>query len=166
MQPQYEPRTPEHLVRKGYRLVLFQPGDTAAMHGLMRDYFAELGISLDHGTLDKDIHDPVRIYESGGLLLVKIHDSAVGCAGVHCLEPGVAELKRMYLDPEHRGDGLGRALLEAAIDLARSQGYKQLMLDTMLKLTAANRLYESAGFKDTKDYSNNPRAQRFMRLTL
>ena len=166
MQNQHQPRTPEHLSSKGYSLVLFQPGDTPVMRSLMRDYFDELGISLDSGALDKDIHDPVRIYDSGGMLLVKKGDSAVGCAGVRSLGPGVAELKRMYLVPGHRGGGLGRALLDAAIDLARSRGYKRLMLDTMLKLTAANRLYESAGFKDTQDYGDNPRAQRFMVLEL
>ena len=157
---------PEHLVSQGYSLEFYQARDRDAVSSLMRDYFKEIGIELDPQSLDYDIMDPVKAYSGGGLLVVKNQGRAVGCAGVRRLEDQVAEFKRMYLDPEHRGGGLGRALLDAAIALARSKGYCQLLLDTMLKLTAANRLYESAGFKDTHDYSNNPRAQRFMVLDL
>lgn len=162
----HEPQLPEDLVQKGYSLELYQDRDAIPVAGLMTAYFKELGLELDPASLDKDIDDPQKAYVGGGLLVLKHHGEAVGCGGVLRLEPGVGELKRMYLAPDHRGGGLGRALLEGAISLARELGFKSLRLDTRLELKAANRLYEKTGFQDIEAYNQNPRAQRFMVLSL
>ncbi len=150
----------------GYTFCLAGPADAEAAKALAIDYLAELGLDLDPDNLDSDVVDPVRGYESGGLILVRSGDEAVGCLGLRVIEAGVGELKRMYLAPPVRGRGLGRALLAAAIELARRLDLTRLVLDTRLDLTAANRLYEQFGFADIEDYNSNPRAERFMALDL
>jgi GNAT superfamily N-acetyltransferase len=88
-----------------------------------------------------------------GRLLLVIEDPAVlGCGGLRPIAPGVAEIKRMYLRPEARGRGLGRQLLEALLAASRQEGYQQVRLDTDGLMSAAVRLYRTAGFVPCDPY--------------
>jgi GNAT superfamily N-acetyltransferase len=55
-------------------------------------------------------------------------------------------MKRLYLAPEGRGQGMGRRLVRAAMDEARRLGYREIRLDTLPALAAAIALYTSEGF--------------------
>ncbi len=152
--------------RKQQVIIRARKRDLPELGRLARAYFEELGLEYDARGLDRDMADPERVYEGGGILVALEGDKAVGMVGLRMLEPGTGEIKRMYLCPAHRGAGLGRRLLQVAIDLARELGLARLVLDTRLELKAANALYESFGFRDIEDYNQNPRAQRFMELEL
>ena len=79
-------------------------------------------------------------------------------AALKRLEPGVAEIKRMYVVPDARGRGLARRLLAAIEDAARELGYARVRLDTGASQPHARALYESAGYGDVPDYNDNPYA--------
>jgi GNAT superfamily N-acetyltransferase len=85
-------------------------------------------------------------------------DRAVAGGGVKRLEDGTAEIKRMYVAPEARGGGIGRALLAALEDAARALGYSVVRLDTGRFQTSALRMYEEAGYRPIADYNGNPYA--------
>jgi ribosomal protein S18 acetylase RimI-like enzyme len=69
--------------------------------------------------------------------------------------------------PEHRAAGLGRLLASHVVDAARGMGYATLKLDTLPQMQAAQRLYESLGFRDTAPYNANPvSGVRFLALAL
>ena len=57
-----------------------------------------------------------------------------------------AEMHLLGVKPEYRGSGLGRALVEAAINDATQRGYSKMLLWTQPTMHAAQRLYESSGF--------------------
>lgn len=147
-------------------LTLARPGDSRTIIDMTAAYLQALGLDRDTGGLDRDLADPLRAYRQGGFILARRRGVVIGCCGLRILEPGLGEIKRMYVDSSCRGLGLGRAVLEAVIDLARALELSRLVLDTRLDLTAANRLYESVGFMDIPDYNANPRAGRFMALDL
>lgn len=63
------------------------------------------------------------------------------------LDKDTCELVKMYLLPDARGKGLGRALLQKCMDYARGYGYKNIYLETMPELKLAIGLYKKAGFK-------------------
>ena len=69
---------------------------------------------------------------------------------------GVCELKRLYVRPAYRGEGIGRALTVQAIDEARSMGYRLMRLDTGTFLEASRRLYASLGFVERGPYYEVP----------
>ncbi len=141
--------------------------DRVLVEALMAGYFSELNLEADPLGLDKDLSPEAPDYRRGGFVLMSLEDEGViGCLGVREIEPGVGEVKRMYVKPTFRGRGLGRRLLEAGLSLARGKGLRRLVLDTRLDLSAANHLYEAFGFRDIEDYNKNPRAQRFMALDL
>jgi ribosomal protein S18 acetylase RimI-like enzyme len=88
----------------------------------------------------------------GGLWLARAGDVGIGCVALRPLDTGIADVKRMYVDPPARGNGVGRALLEALIAGARARGYETLRLGTLEDMTVAQGLYRSLGFKPISRY--------------
>ncbi|HEV2812561.1 MAG TPA: GNAT family N-acetyltransferase [Solirubrobacteraceae bacterium] len=94
-----------------------------------------------------------------GTFLVGYDDGRPVCGGgVKRVEPGIAEIKRMYVVPEARGRGVSRALLAALEDAARALGYERVRLDTGPSQEAALHLYRSAGYEEIPDYNGNFKA--------
>lgn len=124
-------------------------------------------------TVDADLADIAKFEPPDGRILLAVaRDAAVGLVCLRRIGPATAELKRMYVLPDHRGAGLGRALLRAAIGAARDAGVARVVLDSPAFMTAAHRLYRSNGFVDIEPYpeSEIPDERKkhwvFMELTL
>jgi ribosomal protein S18 acetylase RimI-like enzyme len=104
----------------------------------------------------------------GGHLLIAWREGrAVGCVALKALEPGVCEMKRLYVRSEARGIGLGRELASAIVQRARTSGYGSMVLDTLRSMVEARVIYRSLGFVQRAPYSPNPPADvAFMELRL
>jgi N-acetylglutamate synthase-like GNAT family acetyltransferase len=70
----------------------------------------------------------------------------VGCVAIVDALGGTAQLRWFLVDPASRGHGLGRSLLDHAVDFARQAGYRAIVLWTVSALAAAAALYRAAGF--------------------
>ena len=68
---------------------------------------------------------------AGGIWLARVGGEVAGIVCLRPLEPGICELKRLWLRPGYRGAGLGRRLTETAIAAARDRGYRRMRLDTV-----------------------------------
>jgi GNAT superfamily N-acetyltransferase len=102
---------------------------------------------------------PSHFSPPGGAFLVIYADGKpVAGGGVKRDEDGVAEIKRMYVVPEARRQGLGRQLLEALEDRARELGYARIRLDTGARQPHAQAMYERAGYHPIDNYNGNPQA--------
>jgi len=136
------------------------PGDAKRVQTLLREYAAELDIDLSFQDFDAELADPLGFYE---LVLL----DAQGCVALRRLDRETCEMKRLYVRPQARAGGLGRALAEAAIAHARARGYVRLRLDTLPSMDAARTLYESLGFREIEPYRFNPIAgTQFLELDL
>ncbi len=82
------------------------------------------------------------------LLVARRGGAAAGCCAVFAAADGTAELKRMVVDLAHRGQGVGRALLEGAEALARGLGVTRMRLEVGIRNTAGEALYRRAGYRD------------------
>ncbi len=83
------------------------------------------------------------------------------------LAAGTAEIKRLFVDPDARGLGIGRELVGRLLEEARQVGYEEVFLDTGTYMPAAHRLYQSFGFRETGPYSgseNDEDVQKFLRF--
>ncbi|HEX8753430.1 MAG TPA: GNAT family N-acetyltransferase [Solirubrobacterales bacterium] len=116
---------------------------------------------MSEADLEADIAagPPAELVPPGGaLLLVRVGGAPAGLAGVRHLDTELAEVKSMYVDPAHRGLGLGRRLLGEVEAIARRAGCRRVRLDTSDYLTEAIGLYRSAGYAEVADYNRNPKA--------
>ena len=94
-------------------------------------------------------------WPTGHLLVGVVDGRIVGTTGVKMMEPGVAELRRMYVAPEGRGHGIAPMLLRSAIRVSRQLGADVLRLETMPWLMKdAVRMYLRAGFVPIQHYTN------------
>jgi len=82
----------------------------------------------------------------GTFLVARDGGTAVGCGAVRVLDAATAEVKRMYVEPDHRGAGIGRALLDQLESAAVRLGVSRLVLETGIHQKAAISLYRRAGF--------------------
>ena len=88
----------------------------------------------------------------GCLFLIYQEGQLAGMAALKELEPGVGEIKRMYVRPLFRRQGLGRALMNRLLEEAAQIGYHCLRLDSAPFLPESHQLYRSTGFQDIPSY--------------
>jgi GNAT superfamily N-acetyltransferase len=88
-----------------------------------------------------------------GCFVVAVLDGQpVGCGGFRAHLPGIAEIKRMYVDPSSRGRGIGRRILAFLEERARSATYTEVWLETGSAQPEAIALYQSAGYEPMVPY--------------
>lgn len=102
----------------------------------------------------------------GAFVVARAGSRPVGCGGVHQLDEGVGEIKRMWIDPEWRGIGLGKSLLAELESHGARLGYDTIRLDTNSVLTEAILMYERAGYVAIERYNNNPFARHWFEKVL
>lgn len=109
-----------------------------------------LGMPLDDYI---DLHlDEICQPPGGRFYLAYIGDELAGMGGLRALTPELGDLKRIYLRPTHRGQGLGDALVRQLIGDARSLGLQRLCLDSAPFMSSAHQLYRRHGFRDAEPY--------------
>jgi putative acetyltransferase len=112
----------------------------SALNQELRGIYAEPGAT--HFRLDPEEVAP----GVGTFLVVWLNGDPVGCGALRRLDAETAELKRMYVSPTLRGQGLGHRLVAALEVEAASLGVRRMVLETGVHQTAALALYRSAGF--------------------
>jgi putative acetyltransferase len=134
------------------------PDDVPAVRGLFQEYAAGLGFSLCFQNFDAELAGLPGAYAplAGRLLVADVDGELVGCVALRPHAPGVCELKRLYVRPGFRGQGLGRRLLEVLLAEAVAAGYRQAVFDTLESMTEALALYRTFEFEPTEPYGCHP----------
>src|SRR5207244_2487572 len=95
----------------------------------------------------------------GTFLVAREDGRAVGCGAIRLLDPTTAEAKRMYVEPDQRGRGVGSVVLAGLEAAARQLGVRRLVLETGIYQDAALSLYRRAGFTQIDcwgEYASSP----------
>src|SRR5579863_4280353 len=145
------------------------PAQLAQARELFLEYAQSLGFSLCFQNFDQELANLPGDYAppQGRLLLAEYAGQLAGCVALHKLDLAISdpaisdlaicEMKRLYLRPQFRGHGLGRALAERILDEARQIGYRRMRLDTVEPVMKdAVAMYRRFGFKDMAPYRPNP----------
>lgn len=151
------------------RIIQVQGEHIPSVRGLFREYADSLDFDLCFQGFTEELAGLPGYYAppEGRLLAVELKGRLIGCVGLRKIEPGVCEMKRLYVKPEFRGRGLGRALAEAIIEEGREAGYQRMRLDTIVTMVDAVSLYQSLGFREIEPYIFNPiEGVKYMELTI
>jgi ribosomal protein S18 acetylase RimI-like enzyme len=143
--------------------------DMAAVRALIEEYSRWIDLDLTFQEIDAELDGlPGDYAPPTGLLLVGfVDDRLEGLVACRQWSADICEMKRLYVRPSGRGSGLARALVTTLLAAATAQGYRQIYLDTLPMMGAAQRIYESLGFRDVAPYYDTPiPGTRFMARTL
>ena len=135
----------------------------------VRQYFTELDRRFPQGfdTEAALADDASSVETHRSLFVVATSDGdPVACGGVRELEPGVGEIKRMWVHPDWRGAGLGARLLRHLEALSTGMGHRLARLDTNRTLDEAVTMYGRAGYQEIGRYNDNPDAQAWFEKPL
>jgi ribosomal protein S18 acetylase RimI-like enzyme len=135
--------------------------DIARARALFVEYAQWLKVDLCFQGFDKELKTLPGAYAAprGRLLLAGAGEDAFACIALRPLDDaGLAEVKRLYVQPARRGERWGYRLAENLIAEARAIGYRELRLDTLDWMAPARALYASLGFRERAAYYDNPLA--------
>ncbi|RYG20987.1 GNAT family N-acetyltransferase [bacterium] len=135
---------------------------------LFVEYQAFLNVDLCFQGFEAELASLPKPYEEpeGALVLAYWDDRLAGCAGIKPLGEDVCELKRLFVRPEFRGQGIGRSLGHRMVDEAKQRGYLRMRLDTLARLGSAVALYRALGFVEIPAYYDNPLEERVIYMEL
>jgi ribosomal protein S18 acetylase RimI-like enzyme len=141
---------------------------------LFREYSKALNVDLCFQDFQRELQELPGKYAppAGRLLLAYDKDDAsnahlAACGALRPLSTEICEMKRLYVRPEFRGHGIGRALTLALIRVAQEIGYRAMRLDTLPEMREAQKLYQQLGFREIAPYCANPvEGVRYLELDL
>lgn len=124
----------------------------------VRELFREYARSVDEPCCFAGFEREVQALPRGYAVLFLAEDEqgAAGCVALRALDAASVEVKRLYVRPRTRGQGVGRSLLDAAIAAARERRYRRVVLDSLPKMHEALALYRTLGFRATAPYLPEP----------
>ncbi len=127
-------------------------------HLLFQEYAASLDFGLDFQNFDIELKEMNTMYAppDGCLLLTRENEKAIGCVALRKIDKKICEMKRLYVNPNHRGKDISRMLAEQIIQEAKQIGYFRMRLDTVPSMKIARSLYRSLGFTEIEPYRFNP----------
>ena len=146
--------------------------DVELARALFVEYAKWLDVDLCFQGFDAELASLPGAYSPprGRLLIAGPPGEAFGCIALRPLAPScgcgtggdaqanarTGEVKRLYVQPGHRGEHWGHRLASAVIAEAGTIGYLELKLDTLMRMAAARRLYADLGFRECAPYYANP----------
>lgn len=146
-------------------IALFTPSGEAQLdhiRTLFNEYGQSIAVDLCFQNFAAELHTLPGEYNGprGALLAVMVGDEVAGCCAMRPLDTvdyaNACELKRLYVRPAFRGQGLGRLLAEGILEAARLANYDCVLLDTLDDMESARALYEGLGFREIPPYYFNP----------
>ena len=140
--------------------------DCARVIALVSTVLAEFQLPFDPDSKDADLKDIEGSYLQAGGIFELIEDNEgklLGTYGLFPLSNNTCELRKMYFLPEIRGLGLGKRVLERAVEHTLRLGFKAIVLETISVLKRAIHLYTRFGFVPTgMDHPNARVDQKYI----
>ncbi|UQS26962.1 GNAT family N-acetyltransferase [Amycolatopsis thermalba] len=135
------------------------PADPESSDGrrCLHAYAAELDARFPEGFDTADLVAPGEIRGDRGVLLLAREDGrAVGCGALRTFEPGIGEIRHVWLDRDVRCLGLGRRLLAELEGAALARGMSAVRLGTHPELSEAIQMYRTSGYSEIPHYGDDP----------
>lgn len=132
--------------------------DVGKTKELIQEYVDWTNLDLRFQNIDDEMaHFPRKYEEPEGAFFVAVDDDRViGCVGLKKIGEKVCEMKRLFVKDEYKGLGVGKRLIETAIEEARVKKYEKMRLDTLKRMDRALELYKRYGFNEIRQYVENP----------
>lgn len=109
--------------------------------------------SIVGGLKNREAFVPYNLSESiSDVLIASVDGVAVGCAGLKAYSDSDVEIKRVWVDPEFRGNHISSAMMDALEQRAAELGFGRAILQTRPQMEAAVHLYTKRGYELIDNY--------------
>lgn len=129
----------------------WRPDDRSAAAAVIRSVLAAYGLGWESAGADRDVLEVETFYQATGgeFWVIEQQAAIVGTGAYYPIQRGknAVEVRKMYLLPEVRGQGLGRYLLQQLEATIVARGFEQIWIETASVLQEAVKLYESSGYQ-------------------
>jgi putative acetyltransferase len=136
---------------RNYTIRPWKPEDRAAAAAVISSILAEYRLDWEPTGADRDVLEVETSYLLGGgeFLVVEDRGEIVGTSAYYPCNRGekAVEIRKMYLLPKVRGQGLGRHLLGELERVIELRGYREIWIETASVLKSAVQLYEASGYQ-------------------
>ncbi len=159
----------EHLIIRSQTVIMQEPATSADVRQCFGRYFAELDGRFETGfdVARSNRADVTDLTPPAGLVLMaRLRSLPIGCGALKLHPDGIAELKRMWVAPHHRGFGLGGRMLRALEEQATAHGSTVVRLETNRSLTEAIAMYRRAGYREVPAFNEEPYADHWFEKPL
>ncbi|KMS67512.1 transcriptional regulator [Streptomyces viridochromogenes] len=130
-------------------------------------YAADIDERFPEGFDKDDLVRPEEVSGDAGAFFVAYEEGRpVGCGALRSLEPGVGEIRHVWVHPDARRLGLARRLLDALEQEASARHFTVVRLDTHAALTEAQAMYRACGYTDIPAYDDNVYASHWFEKRL
>lgn len=129
----------------------WQPGDRQSVAYVITTVLMEFGLSWEPTGADRDVVQVEQYYQQAGgqFWVVEHQEQVIGTAAYHPIDRGekAVEIRKMYLLPQARGQGLGRFLLTQLEAQIAAQGFETIWIETATIMQTAVKMYEQQGYQ-------------------
>lgn len=133
-------------------IIIKECDDYEAAKKLILDYSKIKGAEACFVSLDKELSDLKGFYEGGALLLGYEDAKPIATIAIRKIDDNTAEAKRLYIDPDYRGNGYARYMLGAMLDKCRELEYKEVRFTTKPEVMSIGyALYKKMGFEELEN---------------
>lgn len=136
---------------KDFLIRSWTPTDREDAAAIIRDVLAEYGLSWEPTGADRDVLEVEASYTAvgGEFWVIEQNEKLVGTGAYYPVKRGekTVEIRKMYLSPTTRGQGLGRYLLQQLEQAIANRGFCEIWIETASVLKEAVKLYESSGYQ-------------------
>lgn len=158
-------RDPLQPIMRDFKIRRAMPSDIDTAFAIVEKYYEAMSVVARD---TREAFAQLYFADGAGFWLAWLEEKVVGCIALRAMPQFTdsGEVKRLYVQPEYRGQGIAVALHNALENYARNFGYQWLYLDTADNMTSAIRFYEQQGYERCARYNENPQATIFMRKEL
>jgi len=144
------------------------PAEVQAVRELFEEYWTAFGFTPCFQNFSSEVEGLPGAYAppGGRLGLAWVDGQVAGCIALRPKGAGRGEAKRLYVRPQYRGCGVGRALMEWMIGESRDIGYGEIVGDTLPVMANALTMYEAMGFERMSPDPDGPPDAIYIRLDL
>ncbi|WP_217212242.1 helix-turn-helix domain-containing GNAT family N-acetyltransferase [Streptomyces sp. AC550_RSS872] len=159
--------TAQRLLRLAGITVVLVDGAAPDARACLDAYAADIDERFPEGFDKDDLVRPQEVSGDAGAFFVAYEeDRPVGCGALRRLEPGVGEIRHVWVHPDARRLGLARRLLDALEQEASARHFTVVRLDTHAALTEAQAMYRACGYTDIPAYDDNVYASHWFEKRL
>jgi len=161
--------TSQRVLHRGPRREVLQVAPSQA-HDVLDAYLHDV-ISRFHGrpARPEEVEQTRRdepVDDVAALFVVREGGVDIACGGVRLADEEIAELTKVFVRPQHQGQGVGALVVRRLETFARQQGRRSVRLDTRTDLVEARRLYARLGYREVAPFNADPFAQHWFEKTI